>query len=728
MIRELNRLDWFNRASVVYLLLVVPLYWNFEAFDTTLWEKFLVAHIIAIRMAAGWFASSWEGHERPGRYFLDLPILLYLALASLSWLSAINPLKSCMEVIRILLGATIYFSVSRTYKAEFRDVWLGAVSISLAAVSIIGIVQYLGLGFLDWRSAGLPSATFFYRNYAAMFVALGLPLAFCGFTLANDRARQGLYAIATTVGGIFLIYTRTRGAWLGVGLGAIVVIVALRAYGQESRGWKAWVQALKNRGKILSACGLLLVCFSLLAPSRKTELQTIPHSKTSAVQAFVSILAGQGSGRTAAWLQSVGMIVDHPLTGVGIGNWDAEFLRYAGPAFMQDGRVFGRPHNDYLWVLSETGIPGLVLFIWIFGGGMWLVWRRIQESDDDEILMLSTALGAGILAISIHAFFSFPRERMTATVLPFLMLGWIVALDRNSGSGGSDGSGSHRLSWRPALLLVLSLVALRPTIDVVQSFRAYFWSDAFQTFDRNEEALFAIDGAISHGVPDYRIVEHKAFLHHKMGDSEAALAASELLLTYHPYNAWNFHKIGMFNLELGRYEAARSALLQGIVYAPNLGWLHRELGQAYEGLGNPDGAIEAYRDAMKIMPHDAYLLTKLASLLVEQGDVQEAREHILAAAIRLKLTEVHADAAEIGRVALRAGAYDTALIAYGRAAALAPEVNLYQEGLAHAYTGVGDYAQAVAVLNLLADRVKEDVKQLLLDQIQELESMNNGDG
>ena len=126
-IRQVGRLDWFNRASVVYLLLVVPLYWNFEAYDTTLWEKFLVAHLIVIRMAAGWLATSIEGREHPGAHFLDVPILLYLALASVSWLSAINPLKSGMEVIRILHGATIYFSVSRTYKPEFRNAWIAAV-------------------------------------------------------------------------------------------------------------------------------------------------------------------------------------------------------------------------------------------------------------------------------------------------------------------------------------------------------------------------------------------------------------------------------------------------------------------------------------------------------------------------------------------------------------------------------------------------------------------------
>ena len=47
-LRGIDRLTWFNRISGGYLLLMVPLYWNYEAYDSTLWEKFLVAHIVVI--------------------------------------------------------------------------------------------------------------------------------------------------------------------------------------------------------------------------------------------------------------------------------------------------------------------------------------------------------------------------------------------------------------------------------------------------------------------------------------------------------------------------------------------------------------------------------------------------------------------------------------------------------------------------------------------------------
>lgn len=722
-LERLDRLAWFNRTSAVYLLIVVPLYWNFEAYDTTLWEKFLVAHLIVIRMAAGWLGTAWLDRENHGRFLLDIPILLYLGVVALSWSSAINPLKSGMEVVRILLAATIYFSVSRTYRPDFRDVWLGAASVALAVVSIVGILQYLGLGFLDWRSAGLPSSTFFYRNYAAMFVAVTLPLSVAGSLLARVDYGRVLHGIAWTLGGIFLIYTRTRGAWLGALIGIASAAGVLWLARPVSDGWGSWAAAIRERGRLVWVCGLVVICASLIPPSGKGELETLPLQKASAAEAFTSIIAGQGSGRAEAWLQSLGMIAENPLTGVGIGNWDAEYLRFAGPILYQDGGLFARPHNDYLWVVSELGLIGLVVFLAILAVCLHLVWERLVSADRAEDRILITALGVSVIAISVHAFFSFPRERMTATVLPYLVLGWIGAL--SAGVAVRETPRLFRVG-RPLLLVLLSVVTLVPTIQVTRAHRAYFWADAYRTFDRYEEALAAIDAAIDRGVIEYRFYELKALIHHRLGDTEAALEASRTLLDYHPYNPWNFHKIGLFQLELGDFEAARDAFRQGLEYGPTLGLLHRDLGQAFEGLGEQDSARAAYEKALRYVPSDALLRTKLAAMLAAEGDYEAAREHIESAADRLKLTLADADVNVVGDVAMMARAYDAAIRAYGRAAALKPENPTYLANLAAALEASGNSERAVDVLRQLQSLVDEPSAARVQERIDAITGQADG--
>ena len=722
-LRSIDRVSWFNRNSAIPLLLVVPLYFNFKAYDTTQWEKFLVAHLIVIRMVAGWLYTVAQDRETGGRTLLDLPIVLYLCLVAFSWMSAINPLRSGMEVIRVLLAAAIFFSVSRTYTEGSRVVWLRAVSLSLGLVSFAGVCQYSGIGFLDWRSAGLPSSTFFYRNYAAMFVAIVLPVSFCAIALALNDTERILHGIAGTLGTIFLIYTRTRGAWLGVLIGVIGVALVLYLIREESDAWIAWSEAIQRGRRVLSVCGLVVLCAILLPPSDVDELETLPMAKSSAATAFVSILAGEGSGRSTAWLQSLQMIADHPFGGVGIGNWDAEYLRYAGEANRQDGGLFGRPHNDYVWTVTELGIPGLALYVWIIVGGLWLVWQQLLRGGDRECIILMTALGAGIIAISVHAFFSFPRERMAATVIPYLFLGWIAALGPRADTVRLP---ILRRSWKPALILALACVTLGPTLRVTWAYRAYFWADAYRTFDRFEDALVAIDGAVDFGVVDYRFYELKALIHMKLGDPRGALAASEATLDYHPHNPWNFHKVGLFRLQLGDVAGAKDAFTRALSLGPGLGIVRRDLGQTYERLGMADSAMVAYEAALPRIPRDALLRTRMAGLLARQEDFESAQEHIAVAADRLRLTTVHADVAVVGDVAMQARAYDAAVKAYGRAHTVAADNGTYARKLAEAYLAAGQPDQARAVYLKLLDLIPEAEQELIRGRIEMLDVEQDG--
>ena len=704
--RNIDRLSWFNRASGVYLLIAVPLYFNYQAYDSTLWEKFLVAHIIAIRMVAGWMGAAWTDRTSRTRGWLDLPILLYLGIAAISWLSAINPLKSGMEVVRVFLAAAIYFSVSRTYRPEYRDTWLNSASIALAAVSIPGILQYLGLGFLEWRSAGLPSSTFFYRNYAAMFVAIVLPLVLCSVVLARDSSLRYLHAASGTLGAIYLIYTRTRGAWMGVGCAVIAVGLALYLTRVETKGWATWSGGLKKIWRTLAICAAVIACASLASPAPKGELQTIPLGKESAASAVLSILAGQSSGRQVAWLPSLQMIADRPIFGVGIGNWDAEYLRYAGAVLDQHGGLFGRPHNDYLWVVAEMGLPGLIVFLWIIGGAVWLVWDRLLKGLTGEAAVLQTALVAGLIAISVHALFSFPRERMAATVIPYMFLGWIGALAPSEEC--SSGPLPDRI-WRPALALVLVTITLIPPIRVTRAYRAYFWADVYKTFDRYEDTIIAIDAAIDFGVIDYRFYELKALAHHRLGDAESALEASQDLIRFHPYNPWSFHKVGLFQMERGNFAAARDAFAKGLEYGPGLGRIRRDLGQSYEGLGQPDSARATYEAARRNIGADALLLTRLAGLLAATGDYEGAQENIqIAVNQAVQWEKAHPDIAVVGDVAMAAQAYGDAIRAYERAAILVPTNPTYLSKLANALERGGQTERAIEVLRRLLNVAKSE--------------------
>ena len=66
------------------------------------------------------------------------------------------------------------------------------------------------------------------------------------------------------------------------------------------------------------------------------------------------------------------MIADRPLTGWGIGGWTSQWHK-RGPAMFADSNM---PHNDFLWVGAQGGLPALLSLLVIMVGAVWQAWKR----------------------------------------------------------------------------------------------------------------------------------------------------------------------------------------------------------------------------------------------------------------------------------------------------------------------------------------------------------------
>ena len=227
-----DRRDRLTVVSGIYLVVAVPLAFNQAAHDTAIWEKLAVLHVIVLRFCLGWAL----GETRLRRFALDVPALALLAWVAVSWTQAINPTKSGLEVIRVLLAVALYAAVARTYRPSFLKPWAAAMGVTLGAVSVIGIGQYLGFEITEVRSAGYPSATFWYRNFAAMYVISVLPVTVARLVFADSDREASVWSVASGLGMLFLIYTRTRGAWVGL-LGALIAAAVFWFSTRARRRW-----------------------------------------------------------------------------------------------------------------------------------------------------------------------------------------------------------------------------------------------------------------------------------------------------------------------------------------------------------------------------------------------------------------------------------------------------------------------------------------------------------
>ena len=168
--------------------------------------------------------------------------------------------------------------------------------------------------------------------------------------------------------------------------------------------------ALQSRSGILA---LLVFTAVLVYKSRnKRALLLIP---ISAIVAFFlpieSLTSLESLGyRIEQWMASLRMAIDYPI-GCGVGNWWIMFPKYAMDMSYPGAHtteIFRFPHNDFVWILAEVGLAGLICYL-----GMFVSAIRSTKK---------TYLIAGLFSYMAIAFFSAPHERPFSTLVLIIML------------------------------------------------------------------------------------------------------------------------------------------------------------------------------------------------------------------------------------------------------------------------------------------------------------------
>ena len=114
--------------------------------------------------------------------------------------------------------------------------------------------------------------------------------------------------------------------------------------------------------------------------------------------------------RILDWYKSLEMFKDNPLFGVGTGNWRINIPKYGLNGFetgIEQGiKHFQRTHNDYLWVLCETGIMGFIFYFSAFIFVLILSIKKFFNSDNNKEKLLSFLFSIIILGYLCISFFN----------------------------------------------------------------------------------------------------------------------------------------------------------------------------------------------------------------------------------------------------------------------------------------------------------------------------------
>jgi O-antigen ligase len=141
--------------------------------------------------------------------------------------------------------------------------------------------------------------------------------------------------------------------------------------------------------------------------------------------------------RMGVWRDGSRIVRDYPLLGSGLGTFQhvipyyrsrVDFLKVPGGS--QPAAWF-HAHNDYLQLLIECGIVGLVLAgVWFAATARWFLtsFRRSQDSEDS---ILGYSLLSGMLALLVHSFIDFNFHIPANALLFCVLLSLSIVLARS---------------------------------------------------------------------------------------------------------------------------------------------------------------------------------------------------------------------------------------------------------------------------------------------------------
>lgn len=112
------------------------------------------------------------------------------------------------------------------------------------------------------------------------------------------------------------------------------------------------------------------------------------------------------------------MFADHPVIGVGIGNYGSAYPAYHPRGWYPS---LEHAHNIYINFAAETGTVGLTAYLLLVGSALWYSCAAMRLAH--EPVYRATALGVmgAVLATSLHNIFDVLYVHGIATLLGLLL-------------------------------------------------------------------------------------------------------------------------------------------------------------------------------------------------------------------------------------------------------------------------------------------------------------------
>jgi O-antigen ligase len=300
----------------------------------------------------------------------------------------------------------LYIVVANSIEDEADMMWIAtALCLAVAFQGLLGVYEGINGHTLGLTSLGEATQLFHGRslgtighpNGYGMYLAATMPFVLALLFLDIHGFYKFLAGASLCAGMAGMMFSLSRGAWVGFMLASIAVLVfTIRRKRQNLR-------------IALAGAGSFLMIFLLLILSQRDMITARLTSKTADESALSRIPLAQ---------VGIAIFLDHPVLGVGLNNYELIVPEYDSAS----SRGVTMVHNGYLLIAAETGLVGIVTFLW-FLASLFIQSYRLLSRANDFVWLAGVGAFSAYIVISIHNIVDYG---MLATAPVFRLL-WLFA-------------------------------------------------------------------------------------------------------------------------------------------------------------------------------------------------------------------------------------------------------------------------------------------------------------
>lgn len=355
----------------------------------------------------------------PGRVLLSQAAVV--AGEPQPWRSmSIVPGSTVNAAYSLVVPFAILLIVSGLSEAERR--WLpGVVLILVVLSSLIALVQFAGVTInnpLVNDSVGKVSGTFANRNHFAVLIAFGCVIA-PAWAFSANRAAGWRAPVSIGLILLFALTILASGSRAGILVGFLAIVLGLMSARSGIR---------RTLGRYPRWVSLALVA-GILVATISTVLLSVVAGRAISIDRVLVDEAGQDMrirGLPVIWT----MIGSYFPWGSGLGAFEPVF-RMNEPFQLLKPTYFNHAHNDWLEIITDAGLPGLVLLAVAVA---WWIWASFQTwwtlpQRQDAAPRLGSAM---LLVVMVASIFDYPARTPMIMGMVTLAAIWLSERGRTS--------------------------------------------------------------------------------------------------------------------------------------------------------------------------------------------------------------------------------------------------------------------------------------------------------